>query len=60
MKQARKILMFFVFLALAIYYVPLMIKYFPGQITKIGKSTQMANFTVLVNKQAEKVFYFKK
>ena len=60
MQQARKILMFFVLLALAIYYVPLMIKFLPGQIARIGKGTQMANFTVLMNKQAEKVFYFNK
>ncbi len=55
MKQAHKTLIFFVLLALAIYYVPLAFKLLPGQIVRFFNSTQMANFTVLVNKQAEKV-----
>jgi len=60
MKQARKILIFFVFLALAIYYVPLFLKKMPTLITQFLKSSQMANFVILINQKAETTFFPKK
>jgi len=53
MKQAHKTLIFFVLLALAIYYVPLAFKLLPGQIVRFFNSSQMANFIVTINKKAE-------
>ena len=57
MKQARKILIFFVLLALAIYYVPLFFKKVPMLITQFFKSSQMANFVMLINQKAETILF---
>ena len=57
MKQARKILIFFVLLALAIYYVPLFFKKVPMLITQFFKSSQMTNFVMLINQKAETILF---
>ncbi|MCX6737439.1 MAG: hypothetical protein NTX26_01720 [Candidatus Parcubacteria bacterium] len=53
MKQAYKTLFFFSFVALAIYYTPKLWRETPGRVSQFLDSSQMANFIILINKQAE-------